>query len=146
MAELTPCFTLALRGFKVVPYVRMTQRSKFVDKRAIAYRKNQEDLGMYLKAYGRGSLDTFPVKYFLRMTLTSPRHLAADHDNYVKAVLDACTKAHLFKDDNLRYISGSHGVDIGLGDELTLELFFYPDQLRQTTRAGGGRGGGEVVT
>lgn len=97
---------------EVVPYVRTTQRQKFVDSRAMAYSANQNALAWLLKANGRGRIVSFPVVVSLWIEYSNQRKAAADFDNILKAMLDASVKAGVLPDDNLRHVSGSRHVSI----------------------------------
>lgn len=78
---------------RIHPYVRMTQRSKFIDPTAMAYIHNQRVLKFYIKQQIPSGnfliFDKLPLGCDLSFNLTQLHR--ADLDNLVKAVLDAGT-------------------------------------------------------
>lgn len=89
-----------IRG-EIVPYARMTQRSKWVDPRAQKYLASKGAIQLQLKnQMAHRCLDPFPDRTPLAVTLIfyRPAMHKCDLDNLVKAVLDACQPV-LFKDD-----------------------------------------------
>ena len=96
-------FECKIENFKLIPYVRMTRRGKFVKKRALQYIQNQEELAWLIKIHGRGAIKNFPVVLEGIVVLKNLR-VNADLDNYLKAVQDALVKAGILPDDCLKYI------------------------------------------
>lgn len=102
---------------EIVPKVRMTQRSKFVDPRAQEYLVSKAAIQYELKnqmAYR--NLDLFPDKTPLSavMIFYRPKMHLCDLDNLIKSVLDAA-QGVLFKDDRWvdliiarRYVDSEH--------------------------------------
>lgn len=78
---------------RIYPYVRMTQRSKFVDTAAKNYMHNQKLLKYFMiQTMNIGKLKMFenvPLACDLSFQLTQVHK--ADLDNLIKAVLDAGT-------------------------------------------------------
>ena len=76
---------------EIVPYVRMTQRSMWVNKRALAYRcsqsaiRDQIAIQMAQKQYEK--IDKQPTLFVI--TVCTKRGHRFDLDNVVKAVIDA---------------------------------------------------------
>ncbi len=86
---------------KIVPYTRMTQRSKWVDPRAQKYLASKGHIQLQLKnQMAHRRLDPFLDRTPLAVTLIfyRPAMHKCDLDNLVKAVLDAAQDV-LFKDD-----------------------------------------------
>jgi Holliday junction resolvase RusA-like endonuclease len=85
----------------VMPAVRMTQRSKWVDPAAIAYLSNKQTLKWYMRqAMEAGGWEMFDkktlcvkLKFFVTELYTN------DIDNLAKSVLDAAQKI-VYKNDN----------------------------------------------
>lgn len=78
---------------KVKPYVRMTQRSKHVNKQALEYLASQQEIRLRLREYmNLTGTEMFPDKTPLEavITLSVPERLhTCDSDNLIKAILDA---------------------------------------------------------
>ena len=91
------CFDI--RG-AIVPYVRMTQRGKFINQRAIAYLNNQAGLRTQFAQQMTGEpFDKTPLAVVIELW---ERHLHThDLDNTEKALLDAM-RGVVFVDD--RYV------------------------------------------
>lgn len=79
-----------------IPAVRMTQKSKWVNPRAMAYLDYKRTIGMIAKAAAKGrqfeSAEVEMNVYF--------KGNGGDVDNYIKSVLDGCNGV-LWKDDRL---------------------------------------------
>ena len=79
-----------------IPAVRMTQKSKWVNPRAIAYLDYKQTIGMIAKVAAKGRQFENAVVdmkvYFMGN--------GGDVDNYIKSVLDGCNGV-LWKDDRL---------------------------------------------
>lgn len=102
---------LLITGLEVVPYVRMTQRGKWVRPEALRYRANQETWrGHYADQMIYLDLEPLPERTPLRfdIDLTIPRGLHyCDLDNLYKALADAANGI-LFPDD--RWIDAHRAV------------------------------------
>lgn len=87
---------------KITPYVRMTQRSKWI-KRAQVYLASQQAIALQLKAQmNRAGWDPVPGRtpVAVDIAVTVPGRLhCSDLDNTVKAVLDAAQYAEILPDD-----------------------------------------------
>lgn len=74
-----------------MPYVRMTQRSKWTD-RAQAYLASQQQIGMLIRAQSKGKM--FPPRTPLRLSIMFFCRRGTMHNrdlnNLVKALEDAC--------------------------------------------------------
>ena len=85
----------------VMPAVRMTQRSKWVDPAAIAYLSNKQTLRWYMRqameAGGWEMFDKKPLCVKLKFFVTEL--YINDIDNLAKSVLDAAQKI-VYKNDN----------------------------------------------
>ena len=114
-------FECSLRDFRVVPYVRMTQKSKWVAPRALKYRKSQQDLAILLKSQGKGAVVRYPCRVEVDYTVTDERARAADGDNILKACCDALVWAGILKDDNLRHVDG-FTIRVSLEQEQQLKI------------------------
>jgi Holliday junction resolvase RusA-like endonuclease len=84
----------------IVPYTRMTQRSKFVDRAAQKYLVNRETLRWYMRqamaCCDQEMYDRTPLCCTLEFSM--PKIHKADLDNLIKAVLDAAQSV-IFKND-----------------------------------------------
>jgi Holliday junction resolvase RusA-like endonuclease len=84
----------------VVPYTRMTQRSKYVNQAAHKYLMSRDVLRWYMRqameAGDHTMLDHKPLCCILQFSVTTIHK--ADLDNLIKAVLDAA-QTIVFKDD-----------------------------------------------
>jgi len=96
------CFVLQFTDIELIPYVRMTQRTRFTDKYAIRYREQQQlirqlialDLasqGLPLAGEDYAIPKDIPFSAHIFIYTAKPLH-RCDLDNQVKAVLDACQK------------------------------------------------------
>jgi len=87
---------------KIIPYVRMTQRSKYADERARRYLKSQESIGWQLKQqmlYAGAEMINRKARLAVAIRMRAPGGLHRwDLDNGVKAVLDAA-QGIVFEDD-----------------------------------------------
>ena len=89
----------------VVPYVRMTQKSKFVDPSAIRYMDSQKELKLLMsianhnREYYQDWLVPEKVQFCLLVTFYVNNLHKCDLDNLVKAVLDA-GQGILYKNDS----------------------------------------------
>jgi Holliday junction resolvase RusA-like endonuclease len=109
----------------VVPYTRMTQKSKYVNKAAHKYLMSRDTLRWYMRlAMAAGDykmIEKIPVQCTLIFRVTSLHGM--DLDNLTKAVLDAA-QTIVFKDD--RY------VDLILASRTLAEtpsLYFRVEEL-----------------
>ena len=84
---------------KVIPYVRMTQRGKFVKKNARDYIASKEALAWSLKEQMK-ERKMFPDRtpFEIEITYIAPNAFQFDIDNLVKAVLDAA-QGIVFRND-----------------------------------------------
>ena len=75
----------------VMPYTRMTQRSKFADPRARAYLSNQQTLKWYMRqAMEAGGYDKFDKKSLaVELIFYVEKKHRGDLDNLTKSVCDA---------------------------------------------------------
>ncbi len=112
---------LEIAGFRVHPYVRMTQRGKYVDREAIEYRGLKDALAHSLRAEmrecGYEMFGRRPLRVHIWLTTERGLH-RCDVDNLEKAILDAC-KGIVFEDD--RWIDDLH-ITRELGDTELIEL------------------------
>lgn len=73
---------------KIIPYVRMTRRGKWVDKRAQEYLSNKAWLVHQIKEQGCQMLaEKTPLA--VSIVIETPTPYKGDLDNLVKAILDA---------------------------------------------------------
>lgn len=79
-----------------IPAVRMTQKSKWVNPRAIAYLDYKRTIGMIARASAKGQQFENAVVDMKVYFMGS----GGDVDNYIKSVLDGCNGV-LWKDDRL---------------------------------------------
>jgi crossover junction endodeoxyribonuclease RusA len=81
----------------IIPYVRMTQRSKWVDQRAQDYLANKTELASQFR---RQCPETLPEKTPLMVIaiIETPRLHKGDLDNICKAILDAA-QGIVFRND-----------------------------------------------
>jgi Holliday junction resolvase RusA-like endonuclease len=98
---------LIIENIIIKPYVRMTQRGKFVKKDAQEYLASKEELQLKIKSYmNKHDLDKFPEKTPLTFSMSvhvpTSQGFRADLDNIIKAVADACNDI-VYPDD--RYIN-----------------------------------------
>lgn len=87
---------------EIHPYVRMTQRSKWINKYAIAYMNNQklfkETLIYSMNRYIQNPVPRHtPFQIKIHITQTRALH-RCDLDNQIKAILDGC-QGILFPND-----------------------------------------------
>jgi len=112
----------------VVPYVRMTQRGKYVKPDAIRYCAAQKAL-KFLIDIAKRNLDCFDlyvpekVPFCVRLEFYMNKAHHCDLDNLVKAVLDAA-QGILFKDD--RYVDELVAVRIKTESEPHVRLQIMP--------------------
>lgn len=98
-------FTAEIKDFRLVPYVRMTSKGKNFKKRARRYLKNQQDLALLLRVFGKGKA---PEPCFLEAEIRQKSLRGnSDWDNYAKAICDALVKAGIIPDDCFRYLRGA---------------------------------------
>jgi crossover junction endodeoxyribonuclease RusA len=94
---------LDIKDITIKPYVRMTQRGKYVNKQAQQYLASKGRLSARIREQmnlqGKDMMPAgTPLKVVIRLYApTNPGH-KADLDNQVKAILDACNKT-AFPDD-----------------------------------------------
>ena len=79
-----------------IPAVRMTQKSKWVNPRAMAYLDYKRTIGMIAKAAAKGQKFEKAVVNMKDSFMGN----GGDVDNYIKSVLDGCNGV-LWKDDRL---------------------------------------------
>ena len=84
----------------VIPYVRMTQRSKYVDPRAIAYLSNQQTLKWWMRqAMEAGDYKKFgKVSLAVELIFYVKKKHVSDIDNLCKNMLDSA-KGIIYVDD-----------------------------------------------
>jgi Holliday junction resolvase RusA-like endonuclease len=98
---------IIIENIVVKPYVRMTQRGKFVKKNALEYLASKTELQSKIKSYMNSHgleplTKNTPLIFSLSIHVPVSQGYRADLDNIVKAVVDACNKI-VFDDD--RYIN-----------------------------------------
>ena len=96
-------FEIDIPGAIIKPYVRMTQRGKFVNAQAQAYLTSKAALSFQIKsamnAAGKEMLPgQTPLKVVIRLYAPSNPGHRCDLDNQIKAILDACNGV-AFPDD-----------------------------------------------
>ena len=75
---------------KIIPYVRMTQRSKYVSSRAQAYMAQQEAFGLLFRAeMERQGWEMLPKAPLGIEVIMSPARHNCDASNILKAIEDA---------------------------------------------------------
>ena len=94
---------LDIPGVIIKPYVRMTQRGKWVKPEAQAYLTSKAALSLQIKtamnAAGKEMLPgQTPLKVVIRLYAPSNPGHRCDLDNQIKAILDACNGV-AFADD-----------------------------------------------
>lgn len=92
-----------IAGAIVKPYVRMTQRGKWVKPEAQAYLTSKAALALQIKtamnAAGKSMLpEKTPFSVFVWITTPTSQGHRADLDNIFKAIMDACNGV-AFPDD-----------------------------------------------
>lgn len=82
---------------KIIPYVRMTQRGKWVDERAQEYLSNKDELA---RQFRRQCPEMLPEQKPLLMVaiIETPTPHKGDLDNICKAILDAA-QGIVFRND-----------------------------------------------
>ena len=98
---------------KIIPYVRMTQRSKYADDRARRYLQSQRSIGWQLKQQMR----------YAGAEMRAPSGLHRwDLDNGIKAVLDAA-QGIVFADDRwIDRLAAERVIDTEYITEMTVEI------------------------
>jgi len=91
--------------YRIKPYVRMTQRSKYVDKQAGAYLNSKRAIQLQMRtqmniSHWRMFENKEPLFVSISLFLDNRLH-GGDLDNYVKAILDAGNNI-IYQDD--RYV------------------------------------------
>lgn len=81
---------------RIKPYVRMTQRSKYVNKSAKEYLASKDALAWAMRAQGGRVPDKTPFE--VHLSYHAPDLFTYDLDNLVKAVMDAGNKV-MWNDD-----------------------------------------------
>lgn len=96
-------YRAVIEGFIVIPYVRMTQRSKW-SKPAKRYLDSQEQLAWHFKKtwHGKEAID-YPVE--ISYAIHFPTKHSRDNDNCLKAVQDALQYAGIVAND--KWIQGT---------------------------------------
>ena len=96
-------YRAVIEGFTVIPYFRMTQRSKW-SKPARRYLDNQETLAWFFKKNWHG---TDPIDYPIEISYAVhfPTKHSRDNDNVLKAIQDALQYAGIVKND--KWIQGT---------------------------------------
>lgn len=127
-------YTFRLTG-RVKPYVRMTQKGKFVSKEALQYLASKDALAFWMrtKMLARG-WEMIPrgVKLSVGIVIQPVRH-NCDLDNQVKAVLDAAQKV-VFEDD--RWVDVITACRHGDGEDVThLNVQLVPEELEKKKAA-----------
>ena len=92
-----------IKDIKIKPYVRMTQRGKWVNKQAQQYLNSKSTLMTLIRnQMQQKDYEMMPAQTPLSVSITVHTHTSqghrADLDNIVKAILDAC-QGIAFKDD-----------------------------------------------
>jgi len=116
-------FSVSIKNFRIIPYVRMTGKGKFVKQRAIQYIQNQYQLAWLIKVHGKGTIKSFPV-ILEGMIILKDLRTNADLDNYLKAIQDALVKAGIIPDDSLKYIKkiSNFSIEKGNNNEIFCSL------------------------
>ncbi len=122
-----PLFRAYIPGMRVKPTVRQTQRSKYVNKEAIAYNKNQHELAQELTKASYLWMDIvkslykekikFPIEGPMIISYTAAytgKHLR-DDNNVRKAVEDALVKAGVISDDDCVILPGADRTRTRIG-------------------------------
>ena len=119
-------YTFRLTG-RFKPYVRMTQKSKFVDPEAQAYLASKDALGFQmLQQMASNGWEMVPrgVPLGALIVIQPVRH-NCDIDNQIKAILDSA-QGIVFEDDrwvdaifSVRHFKGEHVVDFVVTDDLS---------------------------
>lgn len=81
----------------IIPYVRMTRRGKWVDKRAQEYLANKDELARQFRAQCQEILPERKPLLFIAI-IETPRLHKGDLDNICKAILDAA-QGIVFRND-----------------------------------------------
>lgn len=102
VARLIPVLRLRFEFLgPMVPYVRMTQRSKFADPRAGEYLASKDNIGLAMRnQMSWNDMQPIPDKhpFALKIKFRRSALFTADLDNLVKAALDAM-QGIVFRDD-----------------------------------------------
>ena len=116
-------WSCVVEGIHVTPYVRMTQKSKHCDPRALRYRRCQQELAGAFRGLGLGSVGRYPCRVRIRYSLDDQRKRAGDCDNVAKTVLDSLVWAGVLSDDSMRQVLGvSIEVEVEVGGVQKLEV------------------------
>ena len=84
---------------RIMPYVRMTQRGKFVKKDALEYQASQQALAWSLKSQmGIQLMVRERLPFEIELEYHAPDIYRYDLDNLIKAVLDAAQGIVFFDD------------------------------------------------
>lgn len=93
-----PLFCCTINDFQVIPYVRMTQKGKFVKKRAQDYLGNQDALAWeFRRAHRREKSINGELE--LSFTVHLPHKRLVDTDNVLKALQDALQRSGVIGND-----------------------------------------------
>ena len=114
---------ITIKG-RPVPYVRTTQKAKYVSK---SY-KRYYDYKLYVQTILKSAYKSPPLEDYIHVTVnvflcgkTAPMGRDGDIDNYIKSILDSANKI-LFKDD--RQVISIEANKIKSNDE-RVEIEFY---------------------
>jgi len=100
---------IEINDFRIMPYVRMTGRGKYIKPRAQKYIQNQNDLAWLIKAQCRKTINEYPIFVDTVVEIKGLRS-NGDWDNYAKAVQDALVKAGVIADDCIKYVAGGRCI------------------------------------
>lgn len=92
---MTLVITLEIKNLAIKPYVRMTQRGKWIKTQAKEYLVSKKNLQWKIKQQmQKMNLDPMPARTPLSVGITVYTHTSqghrADLDNILKSVLDSC--------------------------------------------------------
>ena len=113
---------------RVVPYVRMTRKSKFVNPSAQRYLTSQEHIAWQVKTImttrGWQMIEKTSLAVYIRQTVAGDPHYC-DADNTIKAILDA-VKGIVWNDD--RWVDSITFVRVsGKQDQFMLMVYQVED-------------------
>lgn len=122
-SDLEAMIWMSLLG-KPVPYMRMTQRGKFVKPEAKRYLASKDALALQMRAQmaGRPPLGREPLIVHLEFWYTSGPDHRRDLDNEIKAVLDA-GNGIVWEDDRWIdvIVASRHRAQVQDGVEIVVE-------------------------
>lgn len=103
---MKPLFEIIIEGFRLIPYVRMTRRGKWVNSRAKEYLDNQEQLAwLFKKKWGQSEPIPENVPLEISFSVHYRDKRVRDSDNCDKAIRDALQKSGIIRND--RQIRGT---------------------------------------